>query len=181
MNDDVQSFYHQLQEKGIIFSFSGPISQSLLEGIGHTLKQKMTLEETSTNIIQKVFSIFVELMQNIINYSAQRILTEEAEEDISYGVLIVGKEQEHFYIISGNYIHEEQEDILQKKLSTIRSMDSQELKQFYKQQRRQQADDASKGAGLGFIEMARKASQPIEFEIARIKNGYSFFVVKAVI
>jgi hypothetical protein len=171
MNDDVQSFYHQLQEKGIIFSFSGPISQSLLEGIGHT----------NTNIIQKVFSIFVELMQNIINYSAQRIPTEEVEEEISYGVLIVGKEQEHFYIISGNYIHEEQEDILQKKLSTIRSMDSQELKQFYKQQRRQQADDASKGAGLGFIEMARKASQPIEFEIARIENGYSFFVVKAVI
>jgi len=181
MKEDIKSFYHQLQEKGIIFSFSGPISQSLLEGIGHTLKQKMTLEETRTNTIQKVFSIFVELMQNIINYSAQRLQTEDINEDISYGILIVGKEQEHFYIISGNYIREDQEAALHDKLTTIRSMDSHELKQFYKQQRRQHVDDTSKGAGLGFIEMARKASQPIEFEIDKLEEGYSFFVVKAVI
>ncbi|MFO8032286.1 MAG: SiaB family protein kinase [Desulfohalobiaceae bacterium] len=181
MQEEVHRFYQQLQEKGIIFSFSGPISQSLLEGIGQTLKQKMSLEETSTNIIHKVFSIFVELMQNIINYSAQRVTVEEAEQEISYGVLLVGREQEHFYILSGNYIQKEQEAALQDKLTRIKSMDKAELKQYYKQQRRMQADDASKGAGLGFIEMARKASQPIEFEIADIENGYSFFVVKAVI
>jgi hypothetical protein len=181
MQEEIQRFYHQLQSKGIIFSFSGPISQSLLEGIGQTLKQKMSLEETSTNIIQKVFSIFVELMQNIINYSAQRVTAVEAEQEISYGVLIVGKKENHFYIISGNYIHKEQEEALRKKLIKIRSMDKEELKQYYKQQRRQNVDDSSKGAGLGFIEMARKASQPIEFEIAGIDNGYSFFVVKAVI
>ena len=181
MHKEIQSFYHQLQDKGIIFSFSGPMSQSLLEGIGQTLKQKMTLEEMNKTIAQKVFSVFVELMQNIINYSAQRITSEEAEEEISYGLLIVGKEEEHFYIISGNYIQKEQEGNLREKLSKIREMDKDELKQLYKQQRRLQADDASKGAGLGFIEMARKASRPIEFEIADQENGYSFFVVKAVI
>ncbi len=181
MQEEVHQFYRQLQEKGIIFSFSGPISQSLLEGIGQTLKQKMSLEETSTNIIQKVFSIFVELMQNIINYSAQRVTSEEAEQEISYGVLIVGKEGQHFYIISGNYIQEEQEAALRDKLTRIRSMDKTELKQFYKQQRRMQVEDASKGAGLGFIEMARKASQPIEFNIARMGDSCSFFVMKAII
>ena len=181
MLNDIQGIYHQLQERGIIFSFSGPISQSLLEGIGQTLKQKMTLEETSKNIIQKVFAVFVELMQNIINYSAQKVTSEEAEQEISYGVLIVGKQEDHFYIISGNYIQKEQEAALQEKLTMVQSMDHKELKQYYKQQRRLQADDASKGAGLGFIEMARKASQPIEFEIARMENGLSFFVVKAII
>ena len=181
MQKEIQNFYHQLQEKGIIFSFSGPISQSLLEGIGQTLKQKMSLEETSTNVIHKVFSIFVELMQNIINYSAQRVTPEEAEQELSYGVLIVGKEEEHFYIISGNYIQEDQKDPLQEKLAKIKSMDRDELKQYYKQQRRLQADDASKGAGLGFIEMARKATYPIEYEIAGMENGYRFFVVKTII
>ena len=181
MHKEIQSFYHQLQDKGIIFSFSGPMSQSLLEGIGQTLKQKMSLEEMNKNIVQKVFSVFVELMQNIINYSAQRITSDEAEQEISYGLLIVGKEDEHFYIISGNYIQKEQEGNLREKLAQIKEMDKDELKQLYKQQRRLQADDASKGAGLGFIEMARKASRPIEFEIADQENGYSFFVVKAVI
>jgi hypothetical protein len=181
MHKEIQSFYHQLQDKGIIFSFSGPVSQSLLEGIGQTLKQKMSLEETSTNVTHKVFSIFVELMQNIINYSAQRVTPQEADQELSYGVLIVGKEEEHFYIISGNYIQEDQKDPLQEKLAKIKSMDKDELKHYYKQQRRLQADEASKGAGLGFIEMARKATHPIEFEIAGMENGYSFFVVKAII
>jgi hypothetical protein len=181
MMQEVLNFYRQLQGKGIIFSFSGPVSQSLLEGIGETLKQKMSLEDTSTNIVQKVFSIFVELMQNVINYSAERLETGGQEQEISYGVLIVGKENEHFYIISGNHIRKEQVGTLEEKLSKVQSMNKDELKQYYKQQRRMQADLDSKGAGLGFIDMARKASRPIEFEIEQLDSEYSFFVVKAVI
>ncbi|MEF8941409.1 MAG: SiaB family protein kinase [Desulfohalobiaceae bacterium] len=106
---------------------------------------------------------------------------QEAEQELSYGVLIVGKEEEHFSIINGNYIQEDQEEPLQEKLAKIQSMDKDELKQYDTQQRRLQADDESKGAGLGLIEMARKATHPIEYEISSMENGYSFFVVKAVI
>lgn len=177
----IQELYEQLKDDGIIFSFSGPVSQSLLEGIGETLRQKMTLEATSTNVTQKVFSIFVELMQNVINYSAERGSASENEQDLSFGILIIGKRDGHFYIQCGNYISQEQKGPLTDKLTRLQSMNKDELKRYYKEQRRKDAAEGSKGAGLGFIEMARKASQPITFDMIQAHSGKDFFVVKAVV
>ncbi len=181
MMNHIQKFYEQLKEEGIIFSFSGPVSQSLLEGIGQTLRQKMTLEETSTSVTHKVFSIFVEVMQNVINYSAEKGPGGEDEQDLKFGILIIGKRDEHFYIQCGNYITQDQKDPLTDKLAKIQAMDKDELKKYYKEQRRKEADEGSKGAGLGFIEMARKASQPIDFDLVPASSGKFFFVVTAVV
>lgn len=178
---EIQHFYEQLKKEGIIFSFSGPVSQSLLEGIGATLRQKMSLEETSTNVMQKVFSIFVELMQNVINYSAEKGAAETGEAELRFGVLIIGKRDDQFYIQCGNYISPSQQAPLREKLNRIQGMDKDELKRYYKEQRRKEAADGSKGAGLGFIEMARRASQPLEFEILPMPTGKEFFVVKVII
>jgi hypothetical protein len=181
MVQHIQKFYEQLKDEGIIFSFSGPVSQSLLEGIGETLRQKMTLEETSTSVTQKVFSIFVELMQNVINYSAEKGTAGENEQDMRFGILLIGKHNSNFYIKCGNYITQDQKKPLKEKLIKIQHMNKDQLKKYYKEQRRKDADDGSKGAGLGFIEMARKASQPIGFDFATSQDGRIFFVVNAVV
>lgn len=178
---EIQKFYEQLKKEGIIFSFTGPVSQSLLEGIGATLRQKMSLEETSTGVTQKVFSIFVELMQNIINYSAEKGAGGDQEPDLRFGILVIGKHDNHFYIQCGNYIDHSQKAPLTEKLTRIQSMDKDELKKYYKEQRRKEAKEGSKGAGLGFIEMARRASRPVEFEILPMESGKDFFAVKVVI
>jgi hypothetical protein len=36
-------------------------------------------------------------------------------------------------------------------------------------------DAGGKGSGLGFIDIARKASEPIDFEIVRVDAERSFF------
>ena len=141
----------------------------------------MNMEETSTTITQKVFSIFVELMQNVMNYSAEKGSGSKEEQDLSFGILVIGKHKEHFYIQCGNYINPEQKAPLIDKLTRIQSMDKDELKKYYKAQRRKEADDGSKGAGLGFIEMARKASQPIQFEIIPARSGQHLFAVTAIV
>ncbi len=179
MMHQIQIFYEQLKEQGIIFSFSGPVSQSLLEGIGETLRQKMSLEETSTTVTQKVFSIFVELMQNVINYSAERGSVRHEEQDLRFGILIIGKRDDHFYIQCGNYITKEQKGPLIDILTKIQTMNTDELKRYYKEQRRKETQNESKGAGLGFIEMARKASKPLTFDIIPIQAEKEFFVVTA--
>ncbi|MFO7884687.1 MAG: SiaB family protein kinase [Desulfobacteraceae bacterium] len=181
MMHEIHEFYEQLKKDGIIFSFTGPVGQSLLEGIGATLRQKMNMEETSTNVTQKVFSIFVELMQNVMNYSAEKGLPSQGEKDLSFGILIIGKQEKNYYIQCGNYISEEQKGPVTDKLTRIQSMDRNELKKYYKAQRRKEAEDGSKGAGLGFIEMARKASRPIDFDIVPGHSGKDFFVVTAVV
>jgi hypothetical protein len=58
-------------------------------------------------------------------------------------------------------------------------MSKDELKALYKEQLRAEPEEGSKGAGLGFMEIARRASKPIEFDFADIDSTYAFFALKA--
>ena len=40
-------------------------------------------------------------------------------------------------------------------------------------------EEGSKGAGLGFMEIARRASKPIEFDFTDVDGDYAFFALKA--
>ena len=182
MTVELLDLYSQLRRKGIIFCFSGPISQGIVEGIGDALMQKMEREEAGQVISRKVFSIFVEQMQNVVNHSAEKIESQDqGGGDLRYGVVVVGQESGKFYVRSGNYIKKKEAAHLKEQLETLRSMNKDELKAYFKAQRKKELDQGAQGAGLGFIETARKASAPLEFDIKSVDNQYDFFAIKALI
>ena len=179
---NVHQFYVDLNQRGIIFSFSGPISQEVIEGIGGTLKQKMEVEDADLNTSQKVFSIFIEQMQNVVNYSADRVILEERSEgEIRKGVLIVGKENSHYYVLCGNKIKNESQESIREQLDLLAKLDKDELKKMYRERRKKTSENNAKGSGLGFIEMARKSTGPIEFDISPVDSDFVFLTIKAVI
>jgi len=60
-------------------------------------------------------------------------------------------------------------------------MNKDELKVLYKEQLRAEPEAGSKGAGLGFMEIARRATKPIEFDFADLDANHAFFALKATI
>ena len=65
---------------------------------------------------------------------------------------------------------------LKENLENLQQMDSKDLKKAYKQRLREGAPEGSKGAGLGFIEIARKSSK---FEFDFVENSELHFVLQA--
>jgi hypothetical protein len=59
-------------------------------------------------------------------------------------------------------------------------MSRDELKVYYKECRKKKKTDSVKGAGLGFIDMARKSSRPLDYSITPIDGENSFFTMKVV-
>jgi hypothetical protein len=188
MKTDLYAIKKSLGEKGIFFCLSGPISQNILAEIGDTLKQKMKLEETDKSTVLKVFSMLVEQSQNIIHYSAEKIPAGQGRQDesardiaMSLGIIAVGFEEGHYFVLCGNMVENEDVGYMESKLDRLKSMDKAELKKLYKRQRRMESEENSKGAGLGFVEVARRASKPIEFDFEPIDDRHSFFSLKAII
>jgi len=186
MLQNLYDFKKDLNKRGIFFCFSGPVSQDLLVEIGATLKLKMTLEEAHNAIALRVFSMVVEQAQNIIHYSAEKCPKEimpdsDKQDELSIGIIAVGYESEHYFVLCGNRVYNEEVERLTEKLCMLQKMDKEELKKLYKEQRKKGPDDKSKGAGLGFIDMAKKASRPIEFDFRKIDEKFSFFSTKTVI
>jgi hypothetical protein len=182
MTFNLYDFYLNLRRDGIIFCFSGPVSQSIVEGIGETIKQKMELEDAGVSATQKVFAIFVEQMQNVLNHSSERITDESVKEgELRLGVLVVGQENDRFYVFCGNKIEREKIAFLKENLDMLRGMDKEQLKNLYRERRKAVRGEGSKGAGLGFIEMARKACKPIEYDFSLIDDNHAFFSIKVII
>jgi len=172
---DVYPLYERLTNQEIIFCFCGSASQPIVEGIGETLLQRMELEGTDTGVVGRVFQVFVEQMQNIVNYSAERIPPPaEGGEELAVGILIVGREDGSFCVSCGNHIENRHVEFLSTTLGKLQALDKDQLKALYKE-RRKNGHSGSKGAGLGLIDMARKASKLLEFSITPVDEKKSFF------
>lgn len=182
MNLEVFKAFRQFAGgEGLLFYYHGYLSQPIVAAMGEALRSKLEAEDSGKST-RKVFSTFVELLQNIIHYA-----NDPADPDLTvpYGNVAVGRLGERYYIVSGNAVASAHVERLRDKLDAIRAMSEEEIKAEYKRKLRSEERDAnSKGAGLGFLTLARDASEPIEYlfePFPGIAGALSFFYLKATI
>lgn len=177
---DMYQFRNYLRETGIIFCYSGYMTEDILVGIGNAIKQKMSMDDEDSKTARAVFAIFVEQVQNVIRYSAETETKDDSTE-LRYGVLTVGREENKVFVTCGNIVRNADRDRLQDNLSSIQKMDKAELKQLWKNTLRGETPEGSKGAGVGFIDIARQSRQGFEFDFSEVDADSSFFTLKAYI
>lgn len=68
MLDRIQQLREKFEEQGTIMSFSGAFSQGIIEEVGEAIKIYVNHQEEKDQI-PKIFSVFIEMTQNIKNYS----------------------------------------------------------------------------------------------------------------
>lgn len=176
---EYQDYCLSLERRGIIFSYSGLVSEALLEVLGETITRKMKLDETSTVTQNRVFGVFVEQLQNVIRYSAEReVDAKQIGIELSSGVVTIGRERDKFFIACGNIVLSEDIASLRERLVHLQGLDKNELKAFYKEKLRQDPEVSSKGASVGLIEIARKASEPLVFDFLTVDPTRAFFYLK---
>jgi len=173
-----------LRKQAINFAYSGYVTETVLSGVGEAIKQKLALDDADTKTLRGVFSVFVEAMQNMIRYSAEKVPNRVAEQpfsDMRYGVLTIGREGNDYVVHAGNLIARSDVERLRSRLSQIRDMNAEALRALYKERLRAGPEEGSKGAGLGLIEIARRASKPIEFDFTDVDDEHVFFTLKAAV
>lgn len=182
MELNLYDFYQDAKKKSIIFYYCGPIAQASVEGVAQTLRKNLEYEDAGNLTSQSVFSVFIEQMQNILNYSAEKLADKDcAEDELRVGAVVIGHTNSDYYILCGNKIYNSDIATLKDKIDEIRNQNKDELKALYKERRRMEPAPGSKGAGLGLIEMARKASKPLEYSFTPIDDVFSFFTIRVIV
>jgi hypothetical protein len=167
--------------KGLILAYSGIISQSIIEEFGTALKNKCEYENVSSNVNNRLFAIFVEQVQNVMKYSTEMRKDEYSGHFLSTGIVLVGKENNQFYTITGNKIPTEKTEALVQDIDHINSLSHDELKEFYRKERHRDTDVLGNSAGLGLVFIALKSSRQIDYHINNISDNESFFTIKAIV
>ncbi len=183
MNLDIfSSFRDTADANGILFYYHGNISQNVIHTMGEALKQRLESQDANAKTSRKLFSSFIEMAQNTLHYAP-------AEYDSmggKWGAVAVGKHEDKFFIVCGNLIQQQYVERIREKLEPLRKMSMDEIKQAYREQLKSDnsGDSVSKGAGLGFLTLARDATEPIEYSLIDMpghESELSYFYLKAVI
>lgn len=163
----------------ILLCFNGPISRSLIEEIGNALKNYLQADQAQPNAAMDVFSVYIEMTQNIRHYA----IAHQYDEIESSATVVVARDDEQRYVVqSGNLVEKVDGQALMAHVNTLAQMDKAALKAAYKTQLRQpRSESATSGAGLGLIDIARKSVQPLSATLTDLDHGRSFFSVSAVI
>lgn len=168
-----------LKEEDVILGFNGTLTQTIVTSLVESLEAELLSADVDKKLIHNAFTIITEQMQNIMSYSKDRI-ERHGNNFESTGCVLVAfdKEKEKYYISSSNKIKEGDEKVLKEKISYLNSLDEVALKRHYKEQRKSGKDKHERGAGLGFIMMAKSSSEDIECEIKEIDISTSLFMIK---
>lgn len=178
---DMLEYYNMLMGKNISIIYSGPIWADGVEGIGQTLKQRLAFDELPLSSSKAVFSVFVEQMNNMLMYSAEKEQFRASEDklmDISKGVFVLGAKDKTYFVQTGNVIKAESVELIKSRIAHLNTLDKAGLRKYYKEQiKNENTNPESKGAGIGLIEIARRASSPIEYDFKPYGVGLTFFTM----
>ncbi len=178
LKDELYELNNYMQKSNVTFCYRGYLTESMLVSIGDSIKKTLTISEADKKTSKNAFSVFVEQVQNVIRYSAERRIIKEKTE-ISYGILTLGKDNDKLYINCGNQVDVKDVDRIKKTLEKIKNMDRKELKKLYKTILRGDAPEGSKGAGVGFIEIALRAKKGFDYNFVKTDSNNYFFTLKA--
>jgi len=172
-------FKSKLDQQGSVLTYCGAVSESMLAALGETLKQKMSATHTDMGLAKRVFSIFIELVQNIIRYSDARDEADPPGAAPVGGFIMVGIEKGHYFVVCGNSVQNNKVDRLRARLEHLATLDREQIRQYYREKLREPPDEGSLGATIGLIEIARRSSLPIEYDFSPNDAETSFFCLKA--
>ncbi|MFC4158190.1 SiaB family protein kinase [Chitinimonas lacunae] len=177
MNDlDLLSLRHQFQTHHIQLCFNGPLSQSVIEELAVAIRSHMESHAEEKSTLIDVFSVFVEQTQNIRNYGTSRASSNEAQRHYSSAIVVIAESEGRYLITSGNVVQRQDAEALASRIETLRQLDREQLRALYREQRRRPRDpDHPESAGLGLIDMARKATAPLSYRVHPLGPDEAFF------
>ena len=180
----VVKFHKMMLDKKITLIYEGEVTQEITKAFTSMTEKNLDKVEEDGKIKKKVYHVMVECLQNISKHADDDAQTasDSLEEGLAKtGIFLIGNDQNQYFITSGNGISNENIPALKSLIDNINSLNQDELKQLHKEKMRETAISDKGGAGLGFIDIARKTGNPLEYHFEPIDENNSFFLLKTII
>ena len=172
-------FHNQMREQELMLAYEGDISQQLTKAFSAMAEDALEKNNEDEKVKRRLFHVMVESLQNLSKHSDNPSTGESARPGT--GIFLVGRCAQCYMVTTGNVTSNSKLDFLKEMLDTINSMTPEELKAFYKTKLKENRLSDKGGAGLGFIDMARKTGSKVEYHFVPINDLVSFFLYRITI
>jgi hypothetical protein len=172
----IYDLHQMMMAHKVILIYEGDFTQETTKSILTMAERNLESSGEESGIKKKIFNVMVEALQNIVKHS------DEGKDggDVNHhaAIFLIGHERSQYSIMSGNPVKNVNLPSLKSALEHINSLDKDGLKDLYKEIIKNTTISEKGGAGLGFVDMARKSGEKLEWSFVPMNEEYSFFCLK---
>lgn len=169
---EIYGEYNTKSQKKIIISHFGEFSQELVNSISNNVEEMMIEVGDKKGTIKRIFSILVEGLQNI------RIHGEKDDDGNQASFLIIAQDEEEYLITIGNLVLTKNMGSIESRIIEINNLEEAELKSHYMEVLTNGIISNKGGAGLGFITMAMKSKNKLNYNFEEVNDDLACFTVE---
>jgi hypothetical protein len=172
----IYDIHQMMMAHKVILIYEGDFTQETTKSILTMAERNLESSGEESGIKKKIFNVMVEALQNIVKHSDDG----RAGEDNNHhaAIFLIGHEKSQYSIMSGNPVKNANLPSLKNALEHINSLDKDGLKDLYKEIIKNTTISDKGGAGLGFVDMARKSGEKLEWTFVPMNDEFSFFCLK---
>lgn len=169
----IYDFHTNMEKHNLILAYEGEFTQEITKSVLAMAERNLDSDGAASSTRKKVFNVMVECLQNICKHH-DKVLDEEGRKS---AIFMIGKIGEEYVVITGNLLENDVIDNLKARIDKVNSLDKDELKAYHKEVIRNTEISEVGGAGLGFIDMARKAGHKLLYDFKPGGDGISFYTL----
>ena len=161
----IYDLHQSMITHNVILIYEGDFTQETTKSILTMAERNLESSGEETGIKKRIFNVMVE--------------AEQQDKSKSHAaIFLIGNEQSRYSIMSGNPVRKENIPTLKTALERINSLDKDGLKELYIEIIKNTTLSEKGGAGLGFVDMARKSGEKLEWDFVDVSDELSFFCLK---
>jgi hypothetical protein len=169
----LSEFYQLMKKNDVIMVYEGEFSQEITKSFLSMTESNFKTENVNDAIIKKVYNIMTEALQNICKHEFK---VDDENMDKTKSLFIISEKELEYQIITGNAIKEKVINVIKEKIEKVNSLDQEGLKSLYKEARLNSTISEVGGAGLGFIDIARKSGNKISYHFSPVNQDIFYFI-----
>jgi len=178
MTFDIDKWYKQKSQGDILHKYRGTVSQKQIIAALKTIEESLNIADENNKIRRKVFSVFVESIQNLFHHVENPPKKYGLELEDNFAIIILIREKsQHYRISTGNFIKTKKAHSLKDRIDQVNSMNEEEIRLLYREILENEKISAKGGGGLGILDIARKTGKKLEYYLYPFDDNYVFFTL----
>jgi hypothetical protein len=163
-----------MAENNVYLIWSGHITTDVEKEVLTFTETKLAEEDIELTLRRRIFSVLVEILENVAKYSPGR----KPEEQFGMPVAMIELRGDEYTLTTGNLILNNKVEDLKGKLDTINEYDKVGLKELFRKSLSGQTITSNSTGSMGLIDMARKSGSKLVYQFEQINELYSYYVLK---
>lgn len=173
--DDLRNLRKTVASERILFSYRGEITQELMVFFLRIVDKKLINTKENPLIRRRILNIMIESLQNAVKHARDWYVENDEIDPNNEAIFMLCRREDKYYLINGNAVKNEVKPFIERKIENINSLTSDKQRKLFRNIIKYGVYGSKGGAGLGFVDMARKSGDLINFDFEEINEDYSYF------